>query len=123
VAFTPPYLFFYTSGPMWANPIYSARPLHIYTQRDNSVHLHECSPFWVGIFITFIKENYHVFLCYRKVIIFYVLCKHGNILLSLTLNENTISNIFTTAYTYCRNNYPCCPSNDSQFSFNEFYVF
>jgi len=25
--------------------------------RDNSVHLHECSPFWVGIFITFNKEN------------------------------------------------------------------
>jgi len=28
---------------------------------DNSVHLHECSPFWVGIFITFNKENYHVY--------------------------------------------------------------
>jgi len=25
------------------------------------VHLHECSPFWVGIFITFNKENYHVY--------------------------------------------------------------
>ena len=29
--------------------------------RDNSVHLHECSPFWVGIFITDNKENYHVY--------------------------------------------------------------
>ena len=29
--------------------------------RDNSVHLHECSPFWVGIFVTFNKENYHVY--------------------------------------------------------------
>ena len=28
---------------------------------DNSVHLHECSPFWVGIFITFNKENYNVY--------------------------------------------------------------
>ena len=26
--------------------------------RDNSVHLHECSPFWVGIFITVNIENY-----------------------------------------------------------------
>ena len=25
-----------------------------------SVHLHEWSPFWVGIFITFNKENYNV---------------------------------------------------------------
>jgi len=31
--------------------------------RDNFVHFHECSPFWVpvGIFITFNKENYHVY--------------------------------------------------------------
>jgi len=29
--------------------------------RDNSVHLHECSPFWVGIFITFSKDNYYVY--------------------------------------------------------------
>ena len=29
--------------------------------RGNSVHLHECSPFWVGILITFNKENYHVY--------------------------------------------------------------
>ena len=29
--------------------------------RDNSVHLHECSPFWIGIFITFNTENYHVY--------------------------------------------------------------
>jgi len=27
---------------------------------DNSVHLHECSPFWVGIFDSLCKENYHV---------------------------------------------------------------
>ena len=33
--------------------------------RDNSVHLHECSPFWVGIFITFNQENYHVY-CFMK---------------------------------------------------------
>jgi len=26
----------------------------------NSVHLHECSPFWVGIFIILCKENYNV---------------------------------------------------------------
>jgi len=32
-----------------------------FLSRDNSVHLHECSPFWVGIFITFDKENYHVY--------------------------------------------------------------
>jgi len=32
--------------------------------RDNSVYLHECSPFWYsGIFITFNKENYHVHCC------------------------------------------------------------
>jgi len=30
--------------------------------RDNSVHLYEWSPFWVSIiFITFNKENYHVY--------------------------------------------------------------
>ena len=29
--------------------------------RDNSVYLRECSPFWVGIFITFNKENNHVY--------------------------------------------------------------
>jgi len=28
--------------------------------RDNSVHLRECSPFWVGIFVIFNKGNYHV---------------------------------------------------------------
>ena len=32
-----------------------------FRNRDNSVHLYECSPFWVGIFITFNKENYHVY--------------------------------------------------------------
>ena len=29
--------------------------------RENSVHLHECFPFWVGLFITLNKENYHVY--------------------------------------------------------------
>jgi len=29
--------------------------------RDNSVHEHECSPFWVGIILTFTKENYNVY--------------------------------------------------------------
>ena len=28
---------------------------------DNSVHLYECSPFWVGILINFNKENFHVY--------------------------------------------------------------
>jgi len=28
--------------------------------RGTTLHLHECSPFWVGIFITFNKENYCV---------------------------------------------------------------
>ena len=28
--------------------------------RDNFVHVHGRSPFWVGIFITLNKENYHV---------------------------------------------------------------
>ena len=38
----------------------------------------------------------------------HILCKHGNILLFLTLKENTISNIFTiySYNTYCRNTYP-----------------
>ena len=35
--------------------------------RDNSVHLHDCSPFWVGIFIIFNKENYYVLFLYRRV--------------------------------------------------------
>ena len=35
-----------------------------FSYRDNSVHLHECSPFWVGIFITFNKENYTCLLFY-----------------------------------------------------------
>jgi len=30
--------------------------------RDISVHLHECSPFWVGIFIIFCKENYKYYV-------------------------------------------------------------
>ena len=28
---------------------------------DNSVHLYECSPFWVGILINLNKENFHVY--------------------------------------------------------------
>ena len=71
--------------------------------RDNSVHLLECSPFWVGIFITFNKENYpnklSIVLCRHAhsdwqhieaflYVICYVLCKHGNLLLSLTLKHN-----------------------------------
>ena len=50
--------------------------------RVNSVHLHECSPFWVGIFIIFKKKTNmltihmcillskvlkHLYICYRKV--------------------------------------------------------
>jgi len=37
-------------------------PLFCY--KDNSVHLYECSPFWVGIFITCNKEDYHVYLLF-----------------------------------------------------------
>jgi len=29
--------------------------------RDNSAHSQECSPFWVGFFITFYKANYYVY--------------------------------------------------------------
>ena len=36
-------------------------PLFPFRYRDKSVHLHECSPFWVGIFVTFIKETYQVY--------------------------------------------------------------
>ena len=35
---------------------------------ENSVHVHECSPFWVGIFIIFKK----------KTTTFTVLCRHAN---------------------------------------------
>ena len=52
--------------------------------RDNSVHLYDCSPFWIGILIIVCKENYYVyclmltcavwltkhwtsFICYKKV--------------------------------------------------------
>ena len=73
---------------------------------DNSVHLHDCSPFWVGIFITFNKENFYVTVLCRHAhsdwqstaAFLYVkgksniLCKHKNILLSLTLKETTILN-------------------------------
>ena len=34
--------------------------IHSFRYKDNSVYLHECSPFWVGIFITFKKDNHHV---------------------------------------------------------------
>jgi len=33
---------------------------------DISLHLHECSPFWVGIFIIFWKENYYVYYAYSN---------------------------------------------------------
>ena len=75
--------------------------------RDNSVHLHECSPFWVGIVIIF-EQNTTIFtiwcihthsdcqsteacLCYRSLI----LCWHRHILilLSLKFKENTVSNV------------------------------
>ena len=35
---------------------------------DNSVHLHECSPFWVGIFI----------ILKKKTIMFTVSCRHAH---------------------------------------------
>jgi len=75
--------------------------------RDNSVHLYDCSPFWVGIFITLIKENYHVFCLYRhphsdwqstETQESLILRKHGHLLLSLTLMENTISNIWYSTH-------------------------
>ena len=34
--------------------------------KDNSVHLHECSPFWVGIFV----------IVQKKTTMFTVLCRH-----------------------------------------------
>ena len=46
--------------------IYCAIPSFRYS--DNSVHLHECSPCWVGIFITFNKET----------TMFTVLCRHAH---------------------------------------------
>ena len=50
--------------------------------RDNSVHLHECS-------------NAEAFLyVIEKSNITCTVCKHGNILLSLALKQNTISNFF-----------------------------
>ena len=42
---------------------------------DNSVHLHDLSPFWVGIFITFNKENCNVFYVDMRILIGKVL-KH-----------------------------------------------
>jgi len=33
------------------------RDIPSFRLRDNSVHMHECSPFWVGIFIIFLKET------------------------------------------------------------------
>jgi len=38
---------------------YKHSQIHSFRYRDNYVHLHECSPFWVCIFITFNKENYN----------------------------------------------------------------
>ena len=54
---------------IWFSPdpkftqIYMIMSIPSFRNRDNSVHLHECSPFWVGIFITFNNENYH-FYCF-----------------------------------------------------------
>ena len=39
--------------------------------RDNSIHLHECSPFWEGSLITSNKENY---ICTMLT----VLCRHAH---------------------------------------------
>jgi len=36
-------------------------PIPSFRYTDNSVHLHEWPPFGVGIFVTFNKENYHVY--------------------------------------------------------------
>ena len=36
-------------------------PIPSFRYIDNSVNVHECSPFWVGIFITFNIENYHIY--------------------------------------------------------------
>ena len=41
----------------------------IFRYRDNSVHLHEFSPFWVDIVITFNKENYHEFYVDIRILI------------------------------------------------------
>ena len=41
------------------NPLmYTVTPIPSFRLRDNSVHLHECSPFWVGIFIICEERNY-----------------------------------------------------------------
>ena len=36
------------------------RVIPSFRYRDNSVHLNESSPFWVGIFVTLNKENYPI---------------------------------------------------------------
>ena len=57
---------------------------------DNSVHLHESSPFWVAIFITFCKENHNVY-CLVKTCAFWLakhwsifICQRSHIMLTLT---------------------------------------
>ena len=86
--------------------------------RDNSVHLQQCSPFWVGILITFNKENYYCLLFYvnmhnlidKALKQFYmlqeslILCKHGNILLSLTLKKK-FKLVYYIHIHNCRNTY------------------
>ena len=43
------------------NVIYVGLLIPYFRLRDNSVHLHECSPFWIGILTAFKEENDHVF--------------------------------------------------------------
>jgi len=47
----------------WLKNIKPTTIIPSFGYRDKSVHLHECSPFCASIFITFNKENYHVY-CY-----------------------------------------------------------
>ena len=61
--------------------------IHFFRYRDNYVHLHECAPI---LRILIDKTLNHVYMLKESLI----LCKHGNILLSLALKENTISNLF-----------------------------
>jgi len=50
-----------------------------------------CLLFYVDMRILIDKALKHFYMLYESVI----LCKHGNISLSLTIKENTISNNFT----------------------------
>ena len=77
--------------------------------RNNSVHLHECYPFWIGILLLLTKKTtMFIVLCRHahsdwqstETFLYVIgksnICKHVNILLSLTLKENTISNVLQT---------------------------